>query len=332
MTFDDQRSTRSPFETDASSDDIALSGSDGPTKIAFQQTLKSPINCSGIGLHTGAKVNMVLLPAPENTGILFRRTDLYVSDQDIPANWNSVTATMLGTTVGNSSGAAVMTIEHLMSALAGCGIDNAIVEINGPEVPAMDGSAAPFVFLIECAGVVEQDAVRQVIRVLKTIRVEHENKSAELRPAEGFRVSFEIDFDSNVVARQEQEIDIEGHAFKTEVSRARTFGFLHEVEALHAAGFGKGGSLDNAVVVDRDRVLNPDGLRYDDEFVRHKILDSVGDLYLAGHPIQGHYHGVRAGHMMTARLLKALFADETAWTLEPVVADHAIANQMAATA
>ena len=317
MTFED---TLAPASHDVSADLASIARfrrNLGSPEIGYQRTLKTAINCSGIGLHTGAKVSMVLRPAPTNTGIVFRRTDLTGIDPVIPANWRHVTATMLCTTVGNQGGAAVMTIEHLMSALAGCGIDNVFVDIHGPEVPAMDGSAAPFVFLIECAGVSVQDAHRRAVRVLKTVRVEHENKSAELRPADGFRVSFEIEFDSSVIARQEQDIALDGHAFKTEVSRARTFGFLHEVEALHAAGFGKGGSLENAVVVDRDRVLNQDGLRYDDEFVRHKILDSIGDLYLAGHPIIGHYHGVLAGHMMTARLLKALFADESAWTFVP---------------
>ena len=249
-----------------------------------QHTLKNPIGCTGIGLHSGAKVNMTLRPAAANTGIVFRRIDL--SDAAIPARWDAVTDTTLCTTVGNDDGVKVATIEHLMAALAGCGIDNVIVELDGPEVPIMDGSSAPFVFLIDCAGRCEQNARRRSIRVLKTVEVVEQDRVAVLHPSEGFSVAFEIDFDSAAISATSGFFDLHNGGFRRDICRARTFGFERDVDRLIELGFARGGSLDNAVVVGRDdEILNEGGLRYGDEFVRHKVLDTVGDLYLAGAPL-----------------------------------------------
>ena len=281
-----------------------------------QRTLKSAIGCSGVALHSGAKVSMSLSPAAPDTGIVFRRTDPVAGDPLIAARWDRVVDTRMCTTLGNKDGTTVGTVEHLMAALAGCGIDNAYVDLNGPEVPIMDGSAHPFVFLVECAGVVEQSAPRRVIRVKKAVTLSEGDKFACLVPAGGFSVSFEIDFDSAIISRQTFAMALTDGAFKKEVARARTFGFMHEVEQLRAAGLARGGSLDNAVVISGDKILNEGGLRYDDEFVRHKILDAVGDLYLAGAPIVGGFHAVCSGHGTNNRLLHRLFADETAWSLD----------------
>jgi UDP-3-O-[3-hydroxymyristoyl] N-acetylglucosamine deacetylase len=207
----------------------------------------------------------------------------------------------------------IATIEHLMAALAGLEIDNAIVELDGPEVPVMDGSAAPFVFLIECAGIVEQVAPRRGIKVLKPVRVGVNGVAASLVPGEGFRLSFAIDFASGAIRQQELSYDLDVENFKHEISRARTFGFLDEVERMRRAGLARGGSLENAVVISGDRILNKEGLRYDDEFVRHKMLDALGDLYLAGGAILGHFHGIRSGHALNHQLIEALFADPSAW-------------------
>ncbi|MCB2102375.1 MAG: UDP-3-O-acyl-N-acetylglucosamine deacetylase [Rhodobacterales bacterium] len=281
-----------------------------------QRTLKSAINCSGVALHSGKKVTMALIPAEPDTGILFRRTDIVSGDNEIPARWDRVVDTRLCTAIANDDGVSVGTVEHLMSALSGCGIDNVVIELNAPEVPIMDGSAAPFVFLIECAGVVSQDAPRKVIRVLKTVTVDDGERAASLTPGNGFSLAFEIDFASTAIRQQAIAVGMADGTFKNEVARARTFGFLHEVEQLWAAGLAKGGSLENAVVVSGDKVLNEDGLRYDDEFVRHKVLDAVGDLYLAGAPIQGHFHGACSGHATNNALLRALFADPSAWAYD----------------
>jgi UDP-3-O-[3-hydroxymyristoyl] N-acetylglucosamine deacetylase len=278
--------------------------------VARQKTLKAAIHCRGVGLHTGARVNMTLHPAAPATGITFRRTDL--GGAEIAADWRHIVDSTLCTTIAKN-GAKVATIEHLMAALAGLEIDNAIVELDGPEVPVMDGSAAPFVFLIECAGIAEQVAPRRGIKVLKPIRVGDAENAATLAPAEGFRISFAIDFASSAIRCQELSYDVDAESFKQEISRARTFGFLDDVERMRRAGLARGGSLENAVVISGDRVLNKEGLRYDDEFVRHKMLDALGDLYLAGGTIMGHFHGVRSGHALNHQLLKALFADPTAW-------------------
>ncbi len=287
-----------------------------------QRTLNSRIGCSGIALHTGARVTMSLSPAEPDTGIVFVRTDIEGGGARIPARWDHVVCTRLCTTVGNRDGVQVGTIEHLMAALAGCGIDNAIVELNGPEVPVMDGSAAPFVFLIECAGTVEQSVPRRAVRVRKPVSVRDEKGgTASLRPADSFSIDIRIAFDSPVVSRQSLSLGLANGAFKKELSRARTFGFLHEVEELRAAGLARGGSLDNAVVVSGDTVLNEGGLRYEDEFVRHKALDAVGDLYTAGGPIVGAFHGTCSGHRANNLLLQALFADRSAWSYDVLYGD-----------
>jgi len=283
--------------------------------VVRQKTLKSPIHCSGIGLHSGDEIAMTLRPAPAGTGILFRRTDKTGRDAEIAADWRNVVDTRLCTTIGNGAGTTVATIEHLMSAFAGCEIDNAVVELDGQEVPVMDGSAAPFVFLLECAGTVEQAAPRRTVKVLKAIEVRDGDKLARLTPADGFSVSCEIDFDSDSIGRQICTLDVNRAAFKADIARARTFGFLHEVNQMRAMGLARGGSLDNAVVIGSDGVMNEGGLRYGDEFVRHKMLDAIGDLYLAGAPLAARFEGVRCGHAINNKLLHALFADDSAWVL-----------------
>jgi UDP-3-O-[3-hydroxymyristoyl] N-acetylglucosamine deacetylase len=290
-------------------------------QIIRQKTLKNAIGCSGIGLHTGAKVTMTLTPADEDTGIVFKRTDISGGQATIAADWRNVTDSQLCTAIGNDDGITISTIEHLMAALAGAGIDNAVVEINGPEVPIMDGSAAPFVFLIECAGSTEQAAARQAFLVKKRVVVSSGDKQASLSPGLGFTVGFDIDFDSPAVRQQELEFDLVDGAFKSDLARARTFGFEHEVSAMRAHGLLRGGSLDNAVIVSGAKVLNESGLRYTDEFVRHKVLDCIGDLYLAGAPLIGHFRGSRSGHKMNHQLLAALFADPNAWARAPLDSD-----------
>jgi UDP-3-O-[3-hydroxymyristoyl] N-acetylglucosamine deacetylase len=313
-----------------------LQSSQGRRRSASQRTLKNPIHCTGIGLHSGAKVSMTLAPAGIDTGIVFARTDALARGDDparaeIPASWHLVADTRMCTVLANEHGTRLSTVEHLMAALAGCEIDNLRIEIDGPELPVMDGSAAPFVFLIECAGTAEQNATRRAIEVLKPVSVGDDRRRATLEPGDGFSLAFEIDFDSQAIRRQECAILFDPHSFRAEIARARTFGFVHEIETLRAAGLAKGGSLDNAVVISGDRVLNDDGLRYADEFVRHKLLDAVGDLALAGAPLIGRYTGARCGHQHNNKLLRQLFADDTAWrwtTLEPA-ADTAGWNRVA---
>lgn len=277
-----------------------------------QRTLLRTVNCVGVGLHTGRPVSLTLKPARAGAGIQFRRTDL-AGAPFIPARFDHVVDTAMCTTLGTDKHNRIATVEHLMAALAGCHVDNVIVEVSGPEVPVMDGSAQPFVFLIECAGLIDQAAPKTIVEILKPVKVEDGDKSAEIVPADRFSVDFEIEFASSAIARQAIRLELVNGTFNRELARARTFGFVHEVEQLRAAGLALGGSLDNAVVVEGDKVLNADGLRYDDEFVRHKALDAVGDLYLAGGEICGAYRGVRAGHNLTNRLLRTLFADATAY-------------------
>ncbi len=290
----------------------STSKSDVTAFSCHQMTLSRSISCVGIGLHSGASVRLTLKPAAPGTGIVFRRVDLEGAPE-IPARWDHVVDTTMCSVIGNADGVTVGTVEHLMAAFAGCHIDNAIAEVDGPEVPVMDGSSQPFVFLIECAGVIEQDAPRRLIEILKPVRLEDGDKMAELVPSSTFTVGFEIDFDHHVISRQRIVVELVNGTFKKEIARARTFGFARDVEKLQAAGLARGGSFDNAVVIGEDCVLNQGGLRYDDEFVRHKVLDAVGDLYLAGATIKGDFMGVRAGHNINNRLLRALFADETAW-------------------
>ena len=286
-------------------------------EFIFQKTLKNAIGCSGVGLHSGARVSMTLHPAPADHGIVFRRTDIVGGQAEIAAEWQNVVDSQLCTAVANRDGVAIQTIEHLMAAFAGLGIDNALVELNGPEVPIMDGSAAPFVFLIECAGIAELEEPRRAVVVVKPITVGDNGKRASFAPAPGFAVDLTIDFANAVVARQEFAFDLADGAFKSELARARTFGFEDEISQMRKAGLLPGGSLDNAVVVSGAKVLNEDGLRYGDEFVRHKVLDCVGDLYLAG-PIVGRFEGFRTGHRLNNQLLRALFADPTATAIVPM--------------
>ena len=281
----------------------------------LQTTLKDEISCTGRGLHSGAKVSMALLPAESDTGIVFRRTDLAGRGAEIAARWDNVVDTRMCTTIGNAEGVVVGTVEHLVATLAGLEVDNVVVEGNGPEVPVMDGSAEPFAFLVGCAGIREQDAPRRVVEILKPVSVGNGEKSAVLMPGAGSTYSFEIEFASDAIGRQVRTFDLSNGAFRRELASARTFGFREEIEAMHASGLARGGSLANAVVVDGGTVLNPDGLRFRDEFVRHKLLDSLGDMRLAGHPMLGHFHGYRSGHALNIELLRRLFADDSAWRL-----------------
>jgi UDP-3-O-[3-hydroxymyristoyl] N-acetylglucosamine deacetylase len=281
--------------------------------FALQRTLKQPISCTGTGLHSGIKVKLTLHPAEPGTGIVFRRTDLSDGAATIEARWNRVIDTRMCTTVANDAGTTVSTVEHLMAAFAGYQIDNCRVDLDGSEVPIMDGSSEPFGFLIECAGTVEQDEPRRAIEILKPVRCGDDQKYAALSPAPSTSLSFEIDFENSVVARQQLTIRLYNGAFREKLARARTFGFAHEVEALRRMGLARGGSLDNAVVIAHDRILNREGLRFPDEFVRHKLLDALGDLYLAGAPIIGRFHGQRAGHALNNQLLHTLFAERSAW-------------------
>lgn len=281
-----------------------------------QRTLRSPIRASGIGLHSGRKVFMSLLPAGPDTGIVFRRTDLQpVVDIPTRADWLRE-ATMCSTLV-DDQGAKVMTIEHLMSAFAGLGIDNCVVELSSPEVPIMDGSAAPFVFLIQTAGIHEQPAPKRFIRIRHPVQVRDGDKWARFEPYEGYRLSFAIEFQHPALRRSGQQatIDFSSTTYIKEVARARTFGFMRELDQLRSHNLGLGASLDNVVALDDFRVVNQDGLRYEDEFVRHKILDAVGDLYLLGHGVIGAYSAFKSGHALNNQLVRAVLADRSAWEL-----------------
>jgi UDP-3-O-[3-hydroxymyristoyl] N-acetylglucosamine deacetylase len=278
-----------------------------------QRTLKNSIRATGVGLHTGKKVLMTLRPAPPDTGIVFRRTDL-PQVVDVLANAENVGDTTLGTTLGRGN-ARVSTVEHLLSAFAGLGIDNAIVELSAPEVPIMDGSAGPFVFLLQSAGIEEQREPKHFIRIKKRLRVDDGDKWAEFIPFDGFKVNFEIEFNHPIFKRRAQKasMDFSTTSFLKEVSRARTFGFMRDLEWLRERNLALGGNLDNAVVLDDFRVLNEDGLRYEDEFVKHKILDAIGDLYLLGHSLIGEFSGHKSGHALNNRLLRALLKDVSTW-------------------
>jgi UDP-3-O-[3-hydroxymyristoyl] N-acetylglucosamine deacetylase len=284
--------------------------------VTQQRTLKKSISCTGIGLHSGVKTTITLQPANVNTGIVFRRIDIVGGGTVIPALWSNVSDTCFNTCIANTNGISVHTTEHLMAALAGMGIDNVVIDINSTEVPIMDGSSAPFTFLIECAGIEEQLVPRRVLKILKAIKIQDGNRTAELLPDHGFFLHVEIDFPSELISHQECILDVNSNSFKTEISRARTFGFEQKISDMKAVGLGKGGSLDNAVIISYDgkKILNEDGLRYDDEFVRHKTIDALGDLSLAGAQILGRFHGVRCGHTMHNRLLNALFDNQNSWT------------------
>ena len=298
---------------------------DLPKASNLQRTLKSPIGCSGIGLHSGVRVAMKLHPAPANSGIVFKRVDLVGGGSEIPARWDHIADSRMCTVLAAENGISVATVEHLMAAFYGMGIDNALVELNGPEVPAMDGSAAPFIFLIECAGIVEQSLPRMALRILKPIVYRNGAKEVALTPADkSLTLDFDINFVAPAVGQQSCNFNIDRDVFKTEISKARTFGFLSDVTALREAGLARGGSLENAIVVDGDRVLNEDGLRHSDEFVRHKVLDAIGDLYLTGHRIIGHFQGICSNHADTANLLRLLFSEASNWELVEAPASKAI--------
>jgi UDP-3-O-[3-hydroxymyristoyl] N-acetylglucosamine deacetylase len=278
-----------------------------------QRTLKTSVRATGVGLHTGHKVTMVLRPAAADTGIVFCRSDL-PGNPAIPASALNVTNTQMATVL-EKDGARVSTVEHLMAAMFGLGIDNAFVDVSAEEVPIMDGSAGTFVFLIQSAGIVEQAAKKRYLRVLKRVEVEKDGKKVRLEPFEGFKVGFSIDFSHPVFQQSSNtaEVDFGEVSFLREISRARTFGFTQEVEYLRSKGLARGGSLDNAVVIDDFRVLNADGLRMEDEFVKHKALDAVGDLYLAGHPLIAAFYGEKSGHELNNLLVRKFLADRTAW-------------------
>ena len=278
-----------------------------------QRTIRSQIKATGVGLHSGLKVEMTLRPAAPDTGILFRRIDCD-PPVNIPLDPYRITDTRLCSAL-EGGGAKVSTVEHLLSALAGLGIDNLVIDLTGPEVPIMDGSAAPFVFLLQSAGLEEQNAAKQYIRVKKHVEVVDGDKHVSLSPYNGFRLEFGIDFDHPVFDKSGKSVvvDFAETSYIKEVARARTFGFSHEVEMLRNSGLALGGSLDNAIVMDEYRVLNADGLRYDDEFVKHKVLDAIGDLYVLGKPLIGSFHAYKSGHALNNQLLRTLLADQEAW-------------------
>jgi UDP-3-O-[3-hydroxymyristoyl] N-acetylglucosamine deacetylase len=283
------------------------------TRTVRQRTLKAVVSCEGIALHSGVECSLAIHPAGPDHGIVFKRTDVTGKDNLVPARWDQVSNTMLCTTISNDDGVEVATVEHLMAALAGCALDNALIEIDGPEIPIMDGSSAPFVMLLEHAGSVSQEAPRRALRILKPITVSDGDCGVTVLPASDFSVEFEIDFNSQAVTELSLDVRLVNGTFNESISRARTFGFIEDVDRMRAAGLGLGGSLDNVVVVDGARVLNDGGLRFDDEFVRHKILDCVGDLYLAGGPMLARVVAHKSGHAFNNKLLRAVFADASAW-------------------
>ena len=285
----------------------------------MQNTLIRSVTFTGVGLHSGAPVTMTVHPAAEDRGISFRRTDVVTGDAQVPAQWDAVVPSRLCTLVANAAGVSVSTIEHIMAALAGSAIHNALIDIDGPEVPILDGSAAPFVSGFLDAGIVAQGAPVRAIRVLKAIEVREGEAVARLEPSDMLEIAFQIDFAEAAIGRQDKVLNMANGAFVRELSDSRTFCRNAEVVAMRERGLALGGTLDNAVVFEGDKVLSPGGLRYADEPVRHKMLDALGDLALAGGPILGRYTGIRAGHALTNRLLRALFADPTAWRAQDCV-------------
>ena len=284
----------------------------------YQQTIAEKVSCTGVGLHSGAPAQLTLYPARADSGVVFVRTDL-AAPAEIPARSSEVSSTALATTLG-PSGVSVATVEHLLAALYGLGIDNVRVEIDGPELPVMDGSAAPFVYLIRSAGIYTQRALRNVLRVQKPLQVVDGDRRISIEPSREFRISYAVEFEHPAIDRQEFRMDpVDADGFEHDVSAARTFGFLNDVKRLWGAGFARGGSLENTVVLDEEKVLNPDGLRWENEFVRHKVLDLFGDLALVGMPIQGHVRAERGGHSLHQKLVAAILASPQAW--EVVEAD-----------
>ncbi len=283
--------------------------------VKNQRTIKNKVTCFGVGLHSGSFVNMAILPAPADYGIVFRRvnTEKRIINE-VKAEYDLVSTTFLGTNlVSRDNKVKIATVEHLMAALWGCGIDNAIIELDSDELPIMDGSADHFVFMIECAGIIEQNVGRRFVEILKKVEISEDGITASISPSADFSVRMDIDFPDKVISKQSCSFFANTSSFKIELSKARTFGFLKDVDKLKQLGLIKGGSLDNAIVVGDDKVLNDNGLRYKDEFVRHKVLDSIGDLYLSGARIMGHFHGCKSGHSLNNKLLHHLFADKSAW-------------------
>jgi UDP-3-O-[3-hydroxymyristoyl] N-acetylglucosamine deacetylase len=279
----------------------------------LQRTLKGPAIFAGVGVHTGAHTRVSVRPAPVNAGVVFVRTDITDRDNRVPVSGEAVCKTQLGTVITNAAGVTVATIEHLMAALVMSGIDNAVVELDGPEMPIMDGSSLPFIQILDQVGSRQQEAPRRYIEILDVIEVVEGDKRATLRPCDRFEVAFEIAFASAAVGRQSVDLVMDEAAFRMELADCRTFGFLHEVEALRAMGLARGGSMENAVVIEGDRILNPEGLRRPDEFVRHKALDAIGDLYVLGAPILGRFEGVLAGHGINNAVVRALLSAPQAW-------------------
>lgn len=296
----------------------------------MQTTLRRSVFFSGVGLHSGRPVRMALRPAPADHGVRFCRIDVSDRDQIVPARFDAVTDARLCTRLANAAGVEVSTVEHLMAALAGLGVDNVLVDIDGPEAPILDGSAAPFVHGIRSAGLVAEAAPRRALRVLEPVSVVRGEASATLRPADAFEIAFEIDFAAAAIGRQSIDLAVTPESFLSELADCRTFVERHEIDTLRAAGLARGGDLRNAVVVDGDRVLTVGGLRRADECVRHKALDAVGDLALAGGPIIGRYEGVRAGHALTNQLLRKLFATPSAWRWVDVAAPAPAMSRLAA--
>ncbi|AQS38403.1 UDP-3-O-(3-hydroxymyristoyl) N-acetylglucosamine deacetylase [Shewanella psychrophila] len=284
--------------------------------MIFQRTVKEMVKTTGVGLHSGNKVTLSIKPAPVNSGIVLVRTDLEPA-VSIPAKAELVRETTMCTALVNDDGIRISTIEHLFAALAGLGIDNAVIEVDAPEIPIMDGSASPFVFLLQSVGIQEQAAPKKYLKIKKNIRVEDGDKWVELKPYKGFKIDFAIDFDHPEIARSQQHMvmDFSSSAFIRDISRARTFGFMRDIEYLRANNLALGGSMENAVVLDEYKVLNPDGLRYEDEFVKHKILDAFGDLYVAGYAIVGKFCAYKTGHALNNQLVRALLAQQDAWEL-----------------
>jgi UDP-3-O-[3-hydroxymyristoyl] N-acetylglucosamine deacetylase len=292
-------------------------------EFAFQHTVRNPVRFSGVGVHTGEQARVVLLPAPADTGVVFVRTDIRDKDNRIAVSGEAVCKTQLGTVITNAAGVTVSTIEHLMAALVMTGVDNALVEIDGPEMPIMDGSSIDFIRGLDRAGLQPQGAPRRFIEIVDVVEVIEGDKRATLRPSEDFEVAFEIAFASAAIGRQAVDLRMDAGAFRRELADCRTFGFLHEVEALRAMGLARGGSMDNAVVIDGDEIMNPEGLRRPDEFVRHKALDAIGDLYVLGAPVIGRFEGVLAGHGLNNALVRALLATPHAWRVRTLAEEMA---------
>lgn len=283
-------------------------------KAGCQTTLRRDVSIEGVGVHSGSPATLTLHPADANTGIVFVRAGADGSQREIRADVRAVTATEFATVLGDAAGPLVSTAEHVLAAIRGLGIDNVVVEVDGPEAPILDGSAAPFVEAIDQVGVASQPAPRHFIQVLKPVRVARDGASGELRPyARGFRIEAEIEFDHALIGHQAVELDVTPATFRRDVARARTFGFLRDVEKLWSAGYALGASFENTLVVTDDRLLNPEGMRYPDEFVRHKVLDAIGDMALAGAPLLGAYRTIRGGHRLNYAVLSALMADTSAW-------------------